>query len=65
MADAKEEVLVREKSDLEKWRRLYANNDQNWCYWDSKYYDLVINTYFSNQEQTLKIALDAIGLKTS
>lgn len=65
IADAKEEVLVREKSDLEKWRRLYANNDQNWCYWDSKYYDLVINTYFSNQEQTLKIALDAIGLKTS
>jgi cytidylate kinase len=61
MQSAKEEVLVREKSDLEKWRRLYANNDKNWCYWDHKYYDLVINTYFSDQEKTLKIALDAIG----
>ncbi len=61
MADAKEEVLVREKSDLEKWRRLYAGNDKNWYYWDSKYYDLVINTYFSDQEKSLKLALGAIG----
>lgn len=59
---AKEEVLVREKSDLEKWRRLYANNDQSWYYWDRKYYDLVINTYFSDQETTLQLALKAIGL---
>jgi cytidylate kinase len=65
MARAKEEVLVREKSDLEKWRRLYANSDKNWYYWDSKYYDLVINTYFSDQEQTLKIALGALGYKPS
>jgi cytidylate kinase len=61
MADAKEEVLVREKSDLEKWRRLYANNDKGWYYWDSQYYDLVINTYFSDQEKSLKLALNAIG----
>ena len=61
MTDAKEEVLVREKSDLEKWRRLYANKDPNWYYWDNKYYDLVINTYFSDQERTLEIALSAIG----
>jgi len=65
MARAKEDVLVREKSDLEKWRRLYANSDKNWYYWDSKYYDLVINTYFSDQEQTLKIALGALGYKPS
>ena len=58
---AKEEVLVREKSDLGKWRRLYANNDPKWHYWDRKYYDLVINTYFSDQENSLKLALDAIG----
>ncbi len=61
MAKAKEEVLVREKSDLEKWRRLYANNDQSWYYWDNKYYDLVINTYFSDQEKSLKLVLEAIG----
>jgi cytidylate kinase len=52
---------VREKSDLEKWRRLYANNDPKWYYWDRKYYDLVINTYFSDQENSLKLALEAIG----
>ena len=61
MAAAKEEVLVREKSDLEKWRRLYANNDKSWHYWDNQYYDLVINTYFSDQEKSLKLALGAIG----
>lgn len=61
MSKAKEEVLVREKSDLEKWRRLYADNDKSWYYWDRKYYDLVINTYFSDQESSLKIALEAIG----
>lgn len=60
--EAKEEVIDREESDLAKWRRLYANNDQNWVYWDSKYYDLVINTYSHNPEQSLDIALKAIGI---
>ncbi len=60
---AKEEVLVREKNDLEKWRRLYAGGDESWYYWDRKYYDLVVNTYFLDQEKSLKIALEAIGYK--
>ena len=59
--DAKHEVIEREKRNLEKWRRLYADNDATWVYWDKKYYDLVINTYSHNQEETLKIALKAIG----
>ncbi|MBI4089534.1 MAG: hypothetical protein HY424_02380 [Candidatus Levybacteria bacterium] len=58
---AKEETLEREKNDLDKWRRMYANNDPNWNYWDKKYYDLVINTYSHNQDETLKIALEKIG----
>lgn len=58
---AKEEVFERERQHLEKFRRLYANNDQNWTYWDKKYYDLVINTYSHNQEETLQIALEAVG----
>lgn len=62
---AKEEVREREKRNLEKWRRLYANNDQAWVYWDKKYYDLVINTYSHNQEETLVIAMQAIGLSSS
>jgi cytidylate kinase len=59
--EAKEEVQKREEGHLEKWRRLYANNDKNWVYWDRKYYDLAINTYPHNQEETLKIALEGIG----
>lgn len=61
--EAKVEVIKREQNDLEKWRKLYANNDQNWVYWDKKYYDLVINTYSHNQEETLKIGLEKIGYK--
>ena len=58
--EAKEEVKSREEGNLEKWRRLYAKNDQNWVYWDKNYYDLVINTYDHNQEESLKIALEAL-----
>ncbi len=57
---AKEEVIEREKNDLEKWRRIYAGGDKNWVYWDKKYYDLVINTYSHNQDETLKLALQAL-----
>ena len=63
VSDAKEEVLVREKSDIEKWRRLYANNDSEWNYWDSKYYDLVINTFAYNEEDSLNLVLEALGVK--
>lgn len=61
--EAKNEVIEREKQNLEKWRRLYAANDQNWVNWDRKYYDLIINTYSHNQEETLKLALEKIGYK--
>lgn len=59
---AKHEVMERDRQDLEKWRKLYANNDQSWVYWDKKYYDLVINTYSHNQDETLKTALEEIGI---
>lgn len=55
--DAKREIVEREKGNLEKWRRMYANGDQNWVYWDSKYYDLVINTYSHNPEDSLELVL--------
>ena len=61
--EAKEEVFEREKQHLEKWIRLYANGDQSWVYWDKKYYDLMVNTYDHNQEETLQIVLEAIGKK--
>lgn len=59
--EAKEEVVVREKSDIEKWQRLYAKNDKNWVYWDKKYYDLVINSFSQDQQQALNSSLDAMG----
>lgn len=61
--EAKNEVFEREKQHTEKWRRLYANNDPGWAYWNRKYYDLVINTYAHNQEETLKIAIEGVGYK--
>lgn len=61
--EAKDEVIEREKRNLEKWRRLYAKEDKDWIYWDKKYYDLVINTYDHNQEETLKLALKGIEHK--
>ncbi|HEV2340054.1 MAG TPA: AAA family ATPase [Patescibacteria group bacterium] len=63
--EAKEEVLEREKNDLEKWQRLYANNNTRWVYWDERYYDLIINTYSHDQDQTLHTALSAIGFKNT
>lgn len=59
--DAKKEVLEREKNDLEKWRHMYADDDENWVYFNPQYYDLVINTFDHNKEDTLKIAIEALG----
>lgn len=60
---AKHELKERDRQNLEKWQRLYANGDTTWVYWDKKYYDLVVNTYSHNQEETLIIALEGIGYK--
>lgn len=59
--DAKKEVLEREKNDLAKWRHMYAHDDQDWVYFDPKYYDLVVNTFEHSKEETLKLVLDALG----
>lgn len=60
--DAKHEILERERQNLEKWRRLYANNDPDWIYWDKKYYDLTINTYSYNAEESVQTVLKKIGM---
>jgi len=57
---AKEEVVERENNDLEKWRKLYANGDSEWHYWDRKYYDLVVNTYSHNQEESISFVLNSL-----
>lgn len=62
---AKEELIQREKNDIEKWRRLYVNDDPNWVYWDPKYYDLLVNTYSLNTKDSLGLVLQKIGYKNS
>ena len=57
---ARIEVLQREEENLIKYRRLYANNDKNWVYWDEKYYDLIVNTFNLNQKETLQYVLKHI-----
>ena len=59
--EAKQEIKQREEEHLKKFRRLYAANDPGWVYWDKKYYDLAVNTYSHNQEETLRIALASLG----
>jgi predicted cytidylate kinase len=61
--EAKAEVFEREENDLTKWRKLYANNDPEWVYWDRKYYDLVVNTFTHNQEESLELVLEKMGIK--
>ncbi|HSD98955.1 MAG TPA: hypothetical protein VLB73_04690 [Patescibacteria group bacterium] len=63
IADAKEEVLVREKSDVDKWRRLYAHDDTEWTFWDEKYYDVVVNTYAHDPDEALQLVLEAVEKK--
>ncbi len=65
LQEAKHEAVVREKENLEKFRKLYVHNDQSWIYWNPKYYDLVVNTYSLNKEEALQFVLEKIGFATS
>lgn len=67
LESAKQEVIEREKNDIDKWRRMYANGDPNWIYWDRKYYDFVVNTYSHNADESLNLVLKQLGFpkKTS
>ncbi|MBI5045296.1 MAG: cytidylate kinase family protein [Candidatus Levybacteria bacterium] len=58
--EAKYEVIERERQHLNKFRRLYVNNDTSWVYWDKKYYDCVINTFTHNQKSVFEIALESL-----
>lgn len=63
LKEAKDEVIEREEELLKKFRRLYANNDKSWVYWNEKYYDLIVNTYSLNQKDALDFVLKKIGFK--
>jgi len=60
---AKHEAIERERENLTKFRKLYAQDDPDWIYWDLKYYDLIVNTYSLNKEEALEFVLKNIGYK--
>ena len=62
--EAKNEIKQREEEHLKKFRRLYAENDPSWVYWDKKYYDLIINTYSHNKEETFQLVLKALDINS-
>lgn len=56
--EAKEHLRTRELENLQKWEKLYKTRD----FWNLNLYDLVIDTYKNGPMETLKIALEALGL---
>lgn len=56
--EAKAHLKKREEENLSKWHRLYKEND----FWNTKYYDLIIDTYQNGPTETLEIVLKALGV---
>lgn len=70
VAQAKKNTLERYQKNLEKWTRMYRNQWEEWVvatgkmkasetidFWHPNLYDLVIDTYGINQDQSLKLVL--------
>jgi cytidylate kinase len=75
--DALHNMNQRYQSNLTKWRRLYAQEWQEWVvetgkvnpsdpidFWRENLYDLVIDTYSHNQQEALELVLNAITRPT-
>lgn len=74
--EAKKHVMGRYETNLKTWSRLYAKEWENWVvkpgkmaasapidFWHPDLYDLVIDTYSTNKEQTKKTVLNALKKK--
>jgi len=57
--EAKNLIKEREEKNLTKWVRIYKVPVTD--FWDTKYFDIVINTYSHAQQETLDIVLQALG----
>lgn len=55
--EAKKHLKTREEENLKKWGGLYHTTD----FWNPKFYDLTIDTYTNGPQETLEIALAALG----
>ncbi|OGJ37557.1 MAG: hypothetical protein A2383_00870 [Candidatus Pacebacteria bacterium RIFOXYB1_FULL_39_46] len=75
--EAKKHISARYQENLTKWSRLYTKEWQKWVvepgtlsanepidFWRPELYDVVIDTYSTNQDETLKQVLDALKKKT-
>jgi cytidylate kinase len=71
---ALENMRQRTQANVKKWSRMYAKEWQEWVvtrglateterinFWKPELYDLVIDTYSTNQDQTLHKVLEALG----
>lgn len=69
-------MTSRYNSNVKKWRRMYSAEWQEWVvqpgtltaedpidFWRPELYDIVIDTYSHNQQETLQLVLDAIEKK--
>ena len=55
--EAKRHLQIREEENIKKWEKLYHTRD----FWNSKLYDLTIDTYANGPTETLEIALKALA----
>ena len=73
--EAKMHIRDRENENLKKWIRMYSKEWNEWVvkpgiikpdepiyFWDSRLYDLVIDTYSHSKEETLDLVLKALGM---
>ncbi len=57
---AQQEIEVRERENLKKWSRIYGVSD----FWNSKYYNLTIDTYENSKEEALNKVLEGLQIKS-
>lgn len=76
VSQAKQHLNERYDNNVSKWRRMYKAEWQQWVvsagtlpaeaeidFWRPELYDLVIDTYSTNQKQTLDLVLETIEKK--
>lgn len=76
--EAKENMFARYQANLSKWSRMYKDQWDEWVvrtgkatpedqidFWRPDLYDVVIDTYSHNQQQSLDIVLNAIQKETA
>jgi cytidylate kinase len=78
VTEAKQNMQERYEANVTKWSRLYKGEWDKWVvgsgkakadepidFWRPDLYDIVIDTYSSNKEETLQIVLNAIEQQTN